>query len=163
MKDKSFTVSPIELFNDLKFIFVDSWVTKLIFAPLVFVADWIFGKDVETLLIVVLIILFDTVTGFAKAWKKSAISSKAWKRPPIKVSLYFGLLAFGYIVDKALPLPVAAAMIKSCLIIRESISVLENFGELGAQIPRGLLNKLKVMNDILNDEVAKDAVIPENK
>lgn len=128
------------------------WIfTASLFAPFItFMESYVFC-DWEFLKFLLILMVVDTITGFIKYFKLRAISSHGFGQLLLKIILYFSVLIlthvlthfkvhgsvnviFGWFDDFAY----------SALIVRESISILENFGVImPGLIPKSILNKLR--------------------
>lgn len=122
-------------------------VPKAIVVALLAVSDWFFHPHEEMVSIVLVLILFDTITGFLKAYKADTVSSSGFFRFALKIMVYWILMATSGLLDKiadsSIPikaLPVVAAF----LAITEAISIFENVAALGYPIPSWLMDLIKV-------------------
>lgn len=118
--------------------------------------DWVFGSKKETLLIIGLLVLLDTVTGVMKAYKKCRISSASFFRTAIKCFVYFILLTTGACVDKTTPFPFALVTMATYLSITEAISIIENLGAMGYPVPTVLVGRLKALRNMKPAEEAQN-------
>lgn len=109
--------------------------------------DWVFGAKKESLLIIGVLILLDTVTGFMKAFKKCRISSASFFRTAIKCFVYFILLTTAACVDKTTPVPFALVTMATYLSITEALSIVENLGAMGYPVPAVLVGRLKALRE----------------
>jgi len=108
--------------------------------------SWLF-TDIHVLIAVYILILFDTVTGFCKACKNENLSSGIFFRVVIKCSVYFILILTGRLVDKSVPIPFAATIIESFLVITEALSIMENLSQMGFPVPIKLVKLLKIFGE----------------
>lgn len=104
---------------------------------------WSFNGKVEVLATIYILIALDTVTGVWIAAKKNEVSSRGFYRVVTKCFVYFIMLLVGRLVDKNIPLPIAAPILDAFLVTTEAVSILENFSKLGFPVPTILVNKLK--------------------
>lgn len=100
----------------------------------------------ETLTVIFILIIFDTVTGFAKAFKNHDVSSSGFFRFALKILVYFILLATGSILDHVVQISGVSALtiVSAFLAITESLSILENIAGLGYAVPAKLVSLLKL-------------------
>lgn len=125
---------------------LDAWWVKLLVGLVVSVNDWFFHPNHETVEIVMALVLFDTLTGFMKAYNRSNVSSSGFFRFALKLGVYFMLLAVGSLLDKLVPFGEmlnCLSVVATFLAITESISVLENIAGLGFEVPQKLISMLK--------------------
>lgn len=124
----------------------DQGVLKMLAAMVMALNDWFFHPRHELVTIVLVLILFDTITGYLKAYKRDEVSSSGFFRFALKLLVYMILLGTGALLDKLTEsgLPIHALSITaSFLAITEAISILENISSLGFAVPGWLLNVLK--------------------
>jgi toxin secretion/phage lysis holin len=127
---------------------------KAVVAFITMAITWTFDTKMESVLVIALLILLDTITGFCKAWKRGKISSNGFFRFALKCMVYFALMATGALADKVLPIKFCMTGMVSFLAVTEAISILENLGSIGYAIPQGLLKKLHRFNQ--DDEIEED-------
>lgn len=112
-----------------------------------FFVDSILSK---AMLAVFCLVIFDWVTGiFAAKISGEHIKSSKIIRTPIKIAIYFMLIASARIAEYSLPdvIRYLDETVIAFLALTELISLLENTGKMGYAIPKKLLNKLKSMRD----------------
>lgn len=142
----------------------NNWLSKALasigFALIDAIASCDFLPSAETVTVIFTLIIFDTITGFAKAYKNHVISSSGFFRFALKIVIYFILLATGSILDHVLPIHSslkALTVVSSFLAITEAISILENIADLGYAVPSKLISLLKLTrktyNSLDNDDV----------
>lgn len=98
------------------------------------------------------LVIFDIITGCAKAWKGGRLKSRTLKNG------LFGsigeLLALFLCIFIAIIIPISSALVFAILvfmILKELTSVIENLVELGAKLPTWLIKGLQVQTDKLNN------------
>lgn len=104
----------------------------------------------EAMLALLILIIFDFVTGIGASKKEGKIiSSNNAVRTAFKTALYFMVISSGRLAEHATHhiLPFIDETIISFLAVTELISILENTGRLGFAIPQKLLNRLKEYRD----------------
>lgn len=128
---------------------VDHGVVKTIVALLVGINDWFFHPTHTPVEVVMVLVLFDTITGFMKAYKQNNVSSSGFFRFASKIVIYFILMATGALLDKLAEgfAVKALTLIASFLAMTEAISIMENIGALGFAIPSQLMKLLKLAKD----------------
>lgn len=98
------------------------------------------------LLALFILIIVDFFFGFAAAKKTGKeITSSRFARTPIKMVVYFSLVACSRISEYALPsfLAVLDETLVAFLVATELLSILEKSGHLGFAVPQKLLNQLE--------------------
>lgn len=120
---------------------------KSIFAFFLLGFSWVFDGGKEILYTIYLLILLDTILGCWLALRKNEINSRGFYTVTIKCFIYFIMIVVSRLVDKHLPIQMAAPIMDSFLVGTEAISILENIGALGFAVPTALLKKLKNFNE----------------
>lgn len=121
---------------------------KAVFDTYVF-SDWQFGLFLLTIIIV------DTVLGTYKAWKQKNLESRAYARLFEKILLYGGALIMSHVLMRFTISGEASGFfdwtddVLYCgIMVRESISILENIGEIKPDLlPRWMLTRLKKFDE----------------
>jgi toxin secretion/phage lysis holin len=142
------------------------WFIKGMVSAALAVNDMCFFPNTETVGIIFTLIIFDTITGFLKAFKRNEVSSSGFFRFALKLLVYFILLATGSILDKVLPLPglfSALTVMASFLAITEALSILENIAGLGYAVPAKLISLLKFTKTSYNTLDKKERVGKDHK
>lgn len=116
---------------------------KILVAQIFLFLSWIFNGKTEIVMAVYTLIVIDTITGVWIAAKSSNITSRGFFRAPVKCAVYFAMLAVSRLVDRTMPIPLAAPVMDAFLVTTESVSILENFSKLGYPVPMFLVTKLK--------------------
>lgn len=126
-----------------------AWVKFLASSGLVFLSFFFDALQKEAMLAVLILILFDFITGLEAAIKtKTAIKSSKIFRSAVKVAMYFLLISAGFMAEKAVPLiSMIDETIISFLAVTELISILENTSKSGYAIPTALVEKLKKISN----------------
>lgn len=144
----------------------NNWFTKalasVVFALVDALASCDFLPSAETVTVIFTLIIFDTITGFAKAYKNNMVSSSGFFRFALKILIYFILLATGSILDHVLPIHntlKALTVVSSFLAITEAISILENIADLGYAVPTKLVSLLKITRKTYNSLDSNDVVV----
>lgn len=108
------------------------------------------GVLAKAMLALFFLVLFDWITGIlATKHTGEHIKSSKIFRTPVKLVMYFMLIAVARIAEYSLPdlVRVLDETVIGFLTLTEFISVLENTGKMGYAIPKKLLNKLKSVRD----------------
>lgn len=119
----------------------------LVWSSLVYLFD---SGQAEAMVALFLLTLVDWIFGVA-ASKRSGekITSAKFIRTPIKIAVYFALIACSRISEYALPgvIGFIDETMVAGLVITELLSVFEKSGKLGFVIPQRLLNQLEDLRD----------------
>lgn len=128
-------------FLDLKILVGLAW------SGIVFFFD---GGQTQALLALFFLVLADWIFGFAAAKKTGVpITSAKCFRTPVKLAIYFALVACARISEYALPgaLGFLDETMVAGLVLTELISIFENSGRLGFVVPQRLLNQVREWKD----------------
>lgn len=111
----------------------------------------------KTLQIYLILLLMDFTTGFLKAYKIDGFKSRKLRDGIIRAITEMLAILFSGIIDIAFGLSIMMVATKTLLIFKEAISIIENFGILGVQLPAILTDKIQDLNpnktvDENNDE-----------
>lgn len=119
----------------------------LIWSSLVYLFD---AGQAEAMIALFLLTLVDWIFGVAASKRSGeAITSAKFVRTPIKIAVYFAIIACSRISEYALPAAIGfidETMVAG-LVITELLSVFEKSGKLGFVIPKRLLNQLEELRD----------------
>jgi phage-related holin len=112
--------------------------------------DSLSGPNVS---MVVLLVLFDLVTGIAAALKKKKrVSSRLWYRTPLKIGNYCILLSLGHLTANMMLLSWLDPILLLLIVMTEVLSILENVSILQPRlIPKSIsrrIGKLKMDRDL---------------
>jgi toxin secretion/phage lysis holin len=122
-------------------------IPKAVVIAILGVSDWFFHPNEEMVSIVLVLILFDTITGFLKAYKADTVSSSGFFRFSTKLMVYFILMAVGALLDKLTAVSdyvSALCIMTGFLAVTESLSVLENISGLGYSVPTRIVSMLRL-------------------
>ena len=112
---------------------------------------YLFGTgQSEAIIALFFLILVDWVFGLAAAKKTGQeITSAKFIRTPIKMGVYFTLIACAHVSEYGVPMMAGFLdeTMTAGLIITELLSVFEKSGKLGFVIPKRLLNQLEEFRD----------------
>ena len=119
---------------------------KFIFSALFIVISFMFDIDQkEALFALFVLVLLDFTTGISAAkYLGEPIRSSKIKHTAIKLTSYFVIIAGAHLAEHGLAkyLAVVDETVTAFFLLTELISLLENMGRLGIQIPKKLLNQL---------------------
>lgn len=106
-----------------------------------------FGSQAKTVLLaIVALVVFDFITGItaAKMSHEQIMSSKIF-RSAFKFLIYFIMISSAHLFEIAVPLLGTSAtdIIIAFLALTEIISIMENVGKMGYEVPLKLLNSLQ--------------------
>ena len=141
-----------ELFSDLKYYWmqlIEGGAWKGIIAAVIVMFNFIFPETMqqESLLIVLILITLDSITGIWAAIKnKDKIQSKVFKKSISKIFLYIIILIAATLVDRVMVLPLGitiAYFVNAYMALNEFGSILENLEKLGVGTPMKLIRILK--------------------
>ena len=136
----------------------DSWFFKLLLGAFLSVNDWFFHPRHDVITVVLLFVVFDTITGAMKAYVNHNISSSGFFRCMVKIGVYTILLASGAMLDKVTGVQAifsSLSIIATFLSTTEAISVMENISALGFKTPKKLLDVLKFSQDLFDEDKTK--------
>lgn len=118
---------------------------------------YLFGGADTLLLTLVAVVVLDYITGVAKAYVLSDLSSKAGFKGIVKKLMYFAIVAVAVFTDNtaASVLPDAEGAIRAVvigfLIANEAISILENCAAANLSVPKILIKVLEKLKDNGNE------------
>ncbi len=125
----------------------DHLTLKTVASFLFVIGSFLFaGLSTNALIGLIILIVIDYITGILVAKKNGElISSKQSLRTPVKVLVYYTMVACGHIVEYGVPTPVQFVddTILTFLLITEFLSILKHFGNLGYKTPSKLINNLR--------------------
>ena len=115
--------------------------------------EYFYSADIKFLYFLMILMIVDIVTGFAKAIKNENLWSKRSFRGIAKKTLIFSIIILANIIDMILNLNGALITLTVLYYIaNEGVSIVENCAEMGILVPEEIKNKLKVMNDENNNK-----------
>ena len=110
--------------------------------------EYFYSADVKFIYFLMILMVVDIVTGFAKAIKNENLWSKRSFRGIAKKTLIFCIIILANIIDMILNLNGALITLTVLYYIaNEGVSIVENCAEMGILVPEEIKNKLKVMNE----------------
>ena len=115
--------------------------------------EYFYSADVKFIYFLMILMIVDIVTGFAKAFKNKDLWSKKSLIGTAKKMLIFCIIILANVIDMILNLNGAlVTMTVLYYIAHEGLSIVENCAEIGILVPEEIKNKLKVMNDENNNK-----------
>lgn len=115
--------------------------------------EYFYSADIKFLYFLMILMIVDIVTGFAKAVKNENLWSKRSFRGIAKKTLIFCIIILANIIDMILNLNGALITLTVLYYIaNEGVSIVENCAEMGILVPEEIKNKLKVMNEENNNK-----------
>ena len=115
--------------------------------------EYFYSADVKFIYFLMILMIVDIVTGFAKAFKNKDLWSKTSLKGTAKKMLIFCIIILANVIDMILNLNGAlVTMTVLYYIAHEGLSIVENCAEIGILVPEEIKNKLKVMNDENNNK-----------
>ena len=110
--------------------------------------EYFYSADIKFLYFLMILMIVDIVTGFAKAIKNENLWSKRSFRGIAKKTLICSIIILANIIDMILNLNGALITLTVLYYIaNEGVSIVENCAEMGILVPEEIKNKLKVMNE----------------
>ena len=97
-------------------------------------------------------LLMDFATGLMKAYKVEGFKSRKLRDGVIRVITELMAIIFSGVLDSAFGLNILMVATKTLLVFKEAISIVENFGILGVELPDILKNKIQDLNPQKNQE-----------
>lgn len=117
---------------------------KLIAGTVGGIFSYVYGSFDSMIIILVVMVTLDYISGVLKACMKKELSSKAGFKGLLKKLMIFILVGMGSLVDRFVPS--ANGAIRTAVIMfyvaNEGISILENGAEMGMPLPKFLKNIL---------------------
>lgn len=103
-----------------------------------------------SILLPVLLMILDVLTGWLNAYKKDELSSKKMRDGIIKKSAEIVMIVVGMLIKYSLGVPAVSEFITIYMCWMEILSLVENYEKLGGKLPEGFKNKLNGNSN--NDE-----------
>lgn len=115
--------------------------------------EFFYSGDMKFLYFLMILMLVDIVTGFAKALKNQNLWSKKSLKGTAKKMLIFCIIILANIIDMILNLNGALlTMTVLYYIAHEGLSIVENCAEMDVLAPEQIKEKLKVMDQDSKDD-----------
>ena len=100
----------------------------------------------KSLQIYLILLLLDFTTGLLKAYKVEGFKSRKLRDGVVRAITELLSILFAGVIDIAFGLSIMMVATKTLLIFKEAISIIENFGQLGVQLPSILTDKIQDLN-----------------
>lgn len=133
----------LDFMEDLKRLLTDNIELKSLFGSFAIVAGWTFNGEYQALIAIFSLVTIDFLTGTHHAVKTNTWTSRRCREGIVKYFRYLTFMFVARMVDKVVPLPFAAPLMDSFIVINEAGSILENFDKLGHNVPLFLIEKFK--------------------
>jgi toxin secretion/phage lysis holin len=140
-------------------IIAHAWV-KIGIGGVAWFLDFVFSMRQEAVAVIGILLLLDTVSGVAKAYKEKNLGSRGMFRFATKFCVYFTLIVTGRLVDKVIPIQFAAPLMESFLAITEALSIMENLKVCGFAVPTKLIDRLE---DVRGKDIARPKAKAKSK
>ena len=115
--------------------------------------EYFYSADVKFIYFLMILMIVDIVTGFAKAFKNKDLWSKTSLKGTAKKMLIFCIIILANVVDMILNLNGAlVTMTVLYYIAHEGLSIVENCAEMDVLVPEQIKDKLKVISDENNNK-----------
>lgn len=128
-------------------IFTEHITIKTLVSAVFTVGTFLFaGLSTKALIALLVLIIIDYIVAIWHAKQNNElISSKLSLKTPIKMLVYYTMIASGHMVEYGLPEPMQYLddTMLTFLLVTELISILKHFGDLGYKTPSKLINNLK--------------------
>lgn len=128
-------------------IFTEHITIKTLVSVVFTIGTFLFaGLSTKALIALLVLIIIDYVVAIWHAKQnKELISSKLSLKTPIKMLVYYTMIASGHMVEYGLPEPMQYLddTILTFLLVTELLSIMKHFGNLGYKTPNKLINNLK--------------------
>ncbi len=124
---------------------MDKNTFNFIFAGICSVLTYLFGAWDVCLIVLVVFMVLDYITGLINAWMHCRLNSKIGARGIAKKALIFMVLIVAVLLDRLLNngIWVFRTLVCYFYIANEGISILENCGKCGVQLPEKLIRTLE--------------------
>ena len=115
--------------------------------------EYFYSADVKFIYFLMILMVVDIFTGFAKAIKNKDLWSKRSLKGTAKKMLIFCIIILANVVDMILNLNSAlVTMTVLYYIAHEGLSIVENCAEMDVLVPEQIKDKLKVISDENNNK-----------
>lgn len=125
----------------------DHFSMKTALTALYVIGSFLFGglSSQAVLGLIVLITMDFCVAIWDERKHGQEVTAKKSKRTPIKILVYFSMIAGGHMVEYGLPVQAQLLddSILAFLLVTELISVMKHFGNLGYKTPNKIINSLQ--------------------
>lgn len=137
----------------------DHFTIKTLGSVIFIVASFLFaGLSHQGLVALLVLIVIDFASAVYQAKKTGKmLSSKESLRTPVKILVYYTMIACGHMVEYGVPQQIQFIddTILTFLLITEFLSIMKHFGNLGYKTPAKLINNLR--EQIGENEIGKNA------
>ncbi len=91
-------------------------------------------------------VVIDLFTGLLKAYKVDGFKSRKLRDGMLKIISELLAIVFACVLDYILGLDILMLAMKMILVFKEAISIVENLGILGVQLPKIITDKIQDLN-----------------
>lgn len=128
-------------------IFTEHITIKTLVSVVFAIGTFLFaGLSTKALIALLVLIIIDYIVAIWHAKQNNElISAKLSLKTPIKMLVYYTMIASGHMVEYGLPEPMQYLddTMLTFLLVTELLSILKHFGDLGYKTPSKLINNLK--------------------
>ena len=97
-------------------------------------------------------VVIDLFTGLLKAYKVDGFKSRKLRDGMLKIISELLAIIFACVLDYILGLDILMLAMKMILVFKEAISIVENLGILGVQLPKIITDKIQDLNPDKNNK-----------
>ena len=97
-------------------------------------------------------VVIDLFTGLLKAYKVDGFKSRKLRDGMLKIISELLAIVFACVLDYILGLDILMLAMKMILVFKEAISIVENLGILGVQLPKIITDKIQDLNPDKNNK-----------
>ena len=120
-------------------------------------AGWVMGGLDQLLLILVVITIFDVITGVCQAFHNKEVNSSIGYRGIIRKVGIFVLVGVMHMVDLYMGVNFLRETVIAFYIFNEALSVLENWGKMGLPLPEQLKTALAQLQTEKTETLEKNS------
>ena len=125
---------------------------------------FLFGTFDLPIQILLVLIVTDYITGITKGYITKQLNSSTGANGLIKKAMTFVVLIVAVLADRLLGTEfIIRVAVCYFYVFNESISILENLGEIGVPIPKKLMDALSKIKDLGGDVYKKDSTNEDTK
>lgn len=139
-------------------VFYDNIVGKIFLTLFTFIVNLMVGDGAFNGFLAVVFLLFslDFITGAWRSARKSDFSSRGLRQGASKLTYYVMVIMVARSVDTIWGVPIVTSFILTFLLLSDAISVLENFHELGFNVPIQVIKYLKIKKKEVENKFITD-------
>ena len=126
---------------------VSSFIHEGIFAALITLITFLFGGMDKSLMILLLVMFTDLITGVVKGAKNHELSSEKCFEGIAKKLFILIYVMLAHLLDMLLDTTYVRIAVCWLYIVNDIISIIENGAQFGVKVPKPILKALEVMQD----------------